>query len=334
MRSRWISSVCLLILYILIPVLSVLMLQHVTISETLNNMDSGGFGERYVSCAVTSEEVFPYQVYNAIGDLGGSYALYGDVVCEDHTVVRYLYFNHTYAKLSMAWGRFFQAEDFKNGHPYAVIGKGLEDRLLEKDGISYIKVQGRTYRVIGMIGYDCDTVLDQYIWVNGKIPAKDVVHSYTVDFFHVKQVEDIVEQMEERLQEKGMEAYERIESERFSDQILPKMLYSRWFLLLLLCDMGASVLLTIEWLETWRQEVAVRQLVGGSLGQIGMQIAIHYGSFQLCAVGFGGLYTILTAPVYLREFCIGAVSLFLATTAVVAVCLWRLFQKSIPMEVQ
>lgn len=334
MRSRLISSVCLVILYILIPVVSVLMLKHVNISETLNNMDSGGFGNVYASFSVTLEDVSPYQVYDAIGNLDTSYALYGDVVCEDDTVVRYLYFNDTYAKLSMAWGRFFQASDFKHGHPYAVIGKDLEDHLVNRDGIFYIQVQGGTYQVIGMVRYDCDTVLDRYIWVNGKIPTKHVVHSYTVDFFHEKHVGDRMEQIIQKLQEKGMDAYERIEAERFSDTILPKMLYSRWFLLLILCDMGAAALLTLEWLETWRQEIAVRQLVGGSVSQIVLQIGIRYALFLLCAVGMGGVYTGLTAFAYFSEFCVGIVSFLLINTIVTGMCVWMLFQKSIPMEVQ
>lgn len=62
MRARKLSSVCLLILYSFMPILSVLLLQHVTMSETLNHMDSGGFGTQYISFAVPSEDAFPYRV--------------------------------------------------------------------------------------------------------------------------------------------------------------------------------------------------------------------------------------------------------------------------------
>ncbi len=333
MRHRKLSAACLLVMYLLIPILSVLMIHHVTVSEILSNMDSGGFGEDYGMFSVTSEDITPADVYATAQNLNASYALYTDYVTEDNTVVRYLYFNQTYAKLSMKWGRFFKASDFSPENAFAVIGKGMEDQLYYKDITPYISVDGTEYQVIGIIGYDCKTVFDQYILVNGYLCNRTDFHSYTIDFFQVSNAADSLNHFISQLQSDGIEAHTQVVSERFVNSILPKVLYSRWFLLLLICDIACIILLTMEWLSTWRQEIAIRRLIGGENSQMIALIAGRYFIMYFSSLMIGCIYTLINYPAYITNLLTGYLLLFAAAAIFLTLHLNRLLHQPIAEEV-
>lgn len=333
MRHRKISAACLLLMYLILPILSVLMIHHVTVSETLSNMDSGGFGENYGMFSVTSEGVSPTDVYTSVQNLDASYALYADYVTEDNTVVRYLYFNDTYAKLPMKWGRFFKISDFQKNCTFAVVGKDMEHQLYYKNATPYIFVDDIEYQVIGMIGYDCKTVFDHYILINGLTCNRTDIHTYTIDFFQVSNATNTLNEAIHRLQLSKVEAHPQIVCERFINSILPKILYSRWFLLLLICDIVCVILLTMEWLNTWKQEVAIRRLIGGEHTKIVKLIAGRYFMMYSVSLTVGCIYTWICYPAYIYNLLNGYLILLAAIVVFLTTRLHHLLLQPITEEV-
>ena len=62
----------------------------------------------------------------------------------------------------------FTKEELKCGKNMAVVGKNLEGKIKEQDGYKYIKVKDEYFRVIGIIGYDSETIIDDYIYISVK----------------------------------------------------------------------------------------------------------------------------------------------------------------------
>ena len=149
---------------LLLPILSILMFEHITISETLANMDSGAFGKVYEFISVEQDVFSVDKLLDEVGNINKKVAITSDGEV-DGEKVRGIYFNKSYINLPMKKGRFFEKRDFVEGNYCAVVGKNMMDKLYEKNRKSYISLAGSEFEVLGIIGYECDTVLDDYIYI-------------------------------------------------------------------------------------------------------------------------------------------------------------------------
>lgn len=63
-------------------------------------------------------------------------------------------------------GRFFNESDFLNNEKKAVIGIDLLNNTFQYNSNRYIKIKEQNYKIIGIMGYEEKTMLDNYIFVN------------------------------------------------------------------------------------------------------------------------------------------------------------------------
>lgn len=83
----------------------------------------------------------------------------------EHT--RGIYFSSDYSySIPVVEGRFFTYSDFKENHNYVVIGQNLKSNLYTKQNKLYYDYLGTEYEVIGIVGFDIQSELDDVIFFN------------------------------------------------------------------------------------------------------------------------------------------------------------------------
>ena len=178
------TTILLLAVFCIIPIVSILMIHHLTLTDTLNKMGSGALGKSSLVIKVDGYDNTD-DLTDALSAIKGNSAIYSDVTDENGTV-RYMFFNRNYINLPMKEGRFFKASDFTKDNAVCVVGKGRSDEIYEKDGDKFFALDGREYRVIGVLGYESDTVLDDYIFVNMLSAELSGSGIFTFDFFDIE----------------------------------------------------------------------------------------------------------------------------------------------------
>ena len=114
---------------------------------------------------------------------------------------------------------------------------------------------------------------------------------------------------------------------------MPKIAYSRWFLLLLAGDLVCLAILTLEWLETWKTEVSIRLLVGGTPGQVMAYMGMRYGLFYAASLLIGICDAAIWFPAYLQEIGLGYLVLFFVAAPLFVYTVNRFLHNNVAQEV-
>lgn len=300
-------AVMLTFLSILLPILSILMFEHITISETLGNMDSGSFGKTYelISIDKGENELLSKELFKRIDGIGEKLAITSEGKV-DGIKVRLIYFNKSYVNLPMQQGHFFKKRDFNEDYYCAVIGKKLIDKTYEKDKKRYITLAGMEFEVIGIVGYECETVMDDYIYINGMIPKKLFDSSlYQIDFLDAGKEDEILQYLYEELQKDHVIMESLTRGENYFNSIVPRLLYSRWFLAMFVCVLLCLILLSVEWINYQKKEIGIRRLLGATNGKLVVLLGKRYLKIILLSGVAGGLYSMIFWPNYKSFLLIG-----------------------------
>ena len=154
------STILLLFVFCLLPVLTVLTIHHISLTDCLIKMGTGCFGDSYAT--LTAHDLKSYNdILDPLQTFQSKWAVYEDKTDSNGTI-RKIFFNKEYVNLPMESGRFFKASDFEIGNKVAVIGKNKKNEVHEKDGVQYITVEESEYVVIGVIGFENETIIDNY----------------------------------------------------------------------------------------------------------------------------------------------------------------------------
>ena len=134
-----IISLFLILSFLFLPAASILMIHHITVSETIVGMDAGFLGTSSSAFAIRKESITMREVAAVAAACGKNIAVYQDYKGPEQ--VRAIYFSGTYANLPMMEGRFFQESDFTAGNRCAVVGKtgGASSSSAEERPISSCK---------------------------------------------------------------------------------------------------------------------------------------------------------------------------------------------------
>ena len=293
-------TLSLLLVLLLMPILSVLMFVHITVSETIGNMDSGAFGKAYEFINVQSGNDMLQTLFDEVDNMSGNVAITSDGEIED-IPVRSIYFNKSYTYFPMKSGRFFEKKDLCAGNECAVVGKDLEKMIYSKNGNDYIKIQGMELVVLGVIGYESDTIIDEYIYVNGWI-QEDLFAStlFLLDFSDAKELEKGMDDFVTNLKQKGIEIERLTGGQNFFNSFVPRLLYSRWFGVMFVCALLCLVLLSYEWMNRQKEEIGIRRLLGATPKDIYILLAKRYGGIILLTMIAGVLYCYVFHPNYKR----------------------------------
>lgn len=300
------SPLLLVIMFITFPIIIILMAHHITLSETLSSMDSGALGKAYTMISIPEGQLPPETLYDAVERLPASIGVYSDYETENEMKVRAIFFSKNYVTIPMLSGRFFLHTDFQENNYCAVIGKGLVSNIEQTGENQYISVGVCKFRVLGVIGYEQDTVWDRTVFINGYIqPMVFDTKLYTLDFFSGDSQILTNELLNELLKKTGVRGEILTGSQSFMSSFLPRVLYARWFIAVLLCNVVSIILLSIEWLRRKKTEFCIKRLLGATIGKLIGNICLQYGIMLLTALALSAIYCTAFYPAYINSLGIG-----------------------------
>lgn len=277
------------------PITSMMMIDHITISQTIVNYENGYLGN-YSGC-VKIDTTDVDKVYNTVRKVDNNIAVYQEYLNGEN--VKSVYFPKEYENIPMKKGRFFLKEDFKKDRYCAVVGKNYQNEIYEEDGISYIDVMGIPFEVIGIMGIKDVTSMDRDIWINGRISeTKGLQNIYRLDFLKGDGPE-LYEKCLTYLEENFPGKVEEISQEEgILSSMLPEIMYGRWYIGILLCDIWCIVLLSYEWKNQKQREISIRRLLGAKSSQIAFLILKQYMSVVLLT----GIVSVLCCSIFYTHY--------------------------------
>lgn len=296
-RIRYTTFFLILILS-MIPIVCVLMLQHLNQAETLSRMGSGAFGEIFSTVKI-DDTIDASTLISAVECEAGRCALYYET--EDNAgTIRYIYFNKSYIHLPLKSGRFFMQSDFNKGENFAVVGKGREREIqIDQSGERVIIHEDKKYNVIGVLGYDQPTVLDDYVFLN--LDSIDEIDSplVIIDYFGSAEDSDPSESFRSSLKTAGFYSRHVSTTESFNESVMPQIISSRWFAAVLLCCLILAMLSSIQWTHSQVHEISVRILVGASPMRISALVIGKYIAIAFTSFAVGAAYCLMKYPDYI-----------------------------------
>lgn len=302
-----ITSILLIIIYCVLSIASILMLHHLNVSDTLSRMGTGSFGESYAFISLNSDYQDIHIIEDDLSNHAKEYAICSDNTHPDGLTIRFIVFNKKYATFPLKEGRFFFPSDFYDGNNIAVVGKNYEDLIYNEDGKRRITLNGTVLDVIGVLGYDDATLFDNYIFVNyySDLPKESKV--IMIDYFSTNDAAAISDTLVGDLHIKEIEAEVLTMGERFSESIMPKIHVARWLLALLSCCFLGILLVSLEWIRSYRYEVCVRRLVGASIKSEIIRLLVKYCIIAGISFIVSVIYCVVFHPDYLRLLFVGFV---------------------------
>lgn len=309
------TTILLLLMFCIIPIVSILMAHHLTLTDTLRKMGTGVFGKAaaviMIDGFISIDDIIA-SAYNENDDV----AVYMDST-DNNGTVRDIFFIGKYPDFPMKQGRFFKASDFMSENYVCVVGKDRTNETYEKNGDTFILVNGMEYRVIGVVGYENSTIFDSYIFVNMCTSEKTGSGIFTYDFIETKDSENNIENIKLFFENKNITAEVRSETSSFSESIMPKLLSARWFICVLIACFFCLWLISMQWIEQQKRDLCIRRLVGASQKAIGLLIVCKYiGVFAISFI-VGFVYCNVIYPAYFSSMmtgymvCVVFMSLFL-----------------------
>lgn len=297
------TTILLLAVFCIIPIVSILMIHHLTLTDTLSRMGSGSLGK---SAAVLKIENYDTasDLTPALSAVKGNNAIYFDDTKEDGTL-RYMYFNKNYTNLPMKEGRFFKASDFTEDNAVCVVGKDRTDETYKKGDDTYCNPDGREYRVIGVLGYESATVLDDYIFINMLSAGLNGTGIFTLDFFDVSEPDGYAEDIIDYYSGNGIKAEICSQAASFSESVMPQVISARWFICLLAACFLCLLLISVRWVEHQKRELAIHRLVGASKKNIAVLIVCKYLAVFALSFVVGFVYCNIIYPAYFASLISG-----------------------------
>ena len=106
---------------------------------------------------------------------------------------------------------------------------------------------------------------------------------YRLDFFRIDG-EQRADAFAAKMQaDYGAEAEEIAQSAATLSRLIPNVVYGRWFLVILLCDLLCVALLSLEWKNRKQKEVCIKRLLGCPTRRVGWEICLEYGAMVVAA---------------------------------------------------
>ena len=218
--------------------------------------------------------------------------------------VNAIYYNERFVNFPMRYGHFFTKAELKSGKNMAVIGKNLESSIKEQNGNKYIKLNGNYFRVIGIIGYDSDTIIDDYIYISvGQADGITDGNLCTLDIWGKDTGAD--EQFAENLSENGVLAEQRAGTAAYSESVFVDILYGRWFIAIFVCDLLCIAVISVQWIKRQQREICIRRLVGAKNLQVLGHILAKYILYTVVSMVLSTLICMLAFSEYMYAIFIG-----------------------------
>lgn len=301
-KSKFITLV-LIVLLTLLPVVSVTMMYHIEQCKAIEGMANGYFGESYTLYSVEDGIKNRDAIMQAVDDTKARVAIYMTKQYGKNKV-NAIYYNERFVNFPMRYGHFFTKAELKSGKNMAVIGKNIESSIEEQNGNKYIKLNGKYFRVIGIIGYDRDTIIDDYIYISvGQADGITDGNLCTLDIWGKDTGAD--EQFAENLSENGVLAEQRAGTAAYSESVFVDILYGRWFIAIFVCDLLCIAVISVQWIKRQQREICIRRLVGAKNLQVLGHILAKYILYTVVSMVLSTLICMLAFSEYMYAIFIG-----------------------------
>ena len=301
-KSKFITLV-LIVLLTLLPVVSVTMMYHIEQCKAIEGMANGYFGESYTLYSVEDGIKNWDAIMQAVDDTKARVAIYMTKQYGKNKV-NAIYYNERFVNFPMRYGHFFTKAELKSGKNMAVIGKNIESSIKEQNGNKYIKLNGKYFRVIGIIGYDRDTIIDDYIYISvGQADGITDGNLCTLDIWGKDTGAD--EQFAENLSENGVLAEQRAGTAAYSESVFVDILYGRWFIAIFVCDLLCIAVISVQWIKRQQREICIRRLVGAKNLQVLGHILAKYILYTVVSMVLSTLICMLAFSEYMYAIFIG-----------------------------
>jgi len=157
-------SVFLIIIAVTITVSLLYFMMGIEKQMLLEKIGQGDYNKGAVHFTFNREQISFKTLVNCFNDLNKKdFALIYDDYSSN---IRQIFIKGDYAAPPLITGRFFNENDFNNQNKLAVIGKKYISNIEEVNGKEYIKISNERFRVIGIMGIEIDTNLDDRIIIN------------------------------------------------------------------------------------------------------------------------------------------------------------------------
>ncbi len=296
-------TVLLFTLYCILPLIIILTSHHMRIADTLSKIGRDYYGD---SCAIFQLENISDSktVTESLDDLKGNVAVYSDRT-DDTGIIRSIYFKGSYVDFPMQSGRFLEESDFKENNYVCVIGKNRTNEVTIRNNHNFITINHHDYMVLGVVGYEESTLLDNDIFIN--MNAATVTGKIlTYDFLGKNDdINDITEQLLSYYNNLGYESKLRSEDTSFADTIMPSLLSARWFYLLFLACLLALMLMSSQWIEVQKESLIIHRMTGATIFDVIKILLTKYIGIFLFSFFIGFIYCRIIYPSYIYSLYIG-----------------------------
>ncbi|WP_294483800.1 ABC transporter permease [uncultured Ruminococcus sp.] len=294
------STILLLFVFCLLPVLTVLTIHHISLTDCLIKMGTGCFGDSYAT--LTAHDLKSYNdILDPLQTFQSKWAVYEDKTDSNGTI-RKIFFNKEYVNLPMESGRFFKASDFEIGNKVAVIGKNKKNEVHEKDGVQYITVEESEYVVIGVIGFENETIIDNYVYINMMTGIIKPDCIFKLDFLNSNQANDVAEALIDDLKNRNINAEILSVENTFASVVMPKVISARWFICLLTVCFLCIWITSIQWVNQQKRDICIRRLVGAKSLDIAVMLSVKYLLIAVLSFVIGYVYCNIICPAYFGSF--------------------------------
>lgn len=202
--------------------------------------------------------------------------------------IRQIFIKGEYNSSPLISGRFFNEKDFNKNKKLAVIGKNYIANMLEENGQKYIQIENQKFQVIGIMGMNIDTGLDDRIIINADALYKEVQNNIFIldsnyNLWGNSSI-DIFNKIKNANRDISLESLD-IEPVGIGHVIKNNINLVILSGLMLISYLWCSLTVVVDWIHEKNKRISIMDLIGCSDIEIIRYIFIEY--FTLVFVGFG-----------------------------------------------
>lgn len=288
LNPRKIANSIVFLYFIFLGLISILMFTLVTIDFEISKLSQGFYSNHAISFTIDSKEDYfddSYKLLDSFENLS-DYIVYKEL--DFQTDIRGILYSGVVPKPPLLSGRFFEENDFKNNEPLAVIGESYRERMKKINDEYYIDINHKTYKVIGIMGYEHKSRLDRVCLLNlNTVPETQLKSGlYILDGSKKKQVNNNFILLGNDLEKKNNASLTIISqpSNSFAQMFSVKNLQVKLLIYVLFTVSLTSLSLVHYWYRSNENEINVMSLLGFKKYQIFM--STFYQFFKIIGFAF------------------------------------------------
>lgn len=265
----------LMLAYIVLPLVLLVAIHHISLLDTIMKMDQGYFGSYYTYLSVQEENFLPEDLKREMEQSPSLQDISFAMIQEEKqnsARIRGIFYTNNYVRFPMEEGRFLLPEDFVKDNCVCVVGKNYQDMIYQDEGKKWIDLCNQPYEVLGIMGYEEESILNEYIYINGLTDYPFQGSIYLFDCTSLHPSENELSEFIEEQRGRGRQLEEISGGYCYGESITVHIWSAKWFALLLCCTLLGIMIMTVQWVRVQRRKIAMKQLLGAEDSEIFKEI--------------------------------------------------------------